>query len=62
MKAIEQYFHVVLFIRLYKVVLTSISLAKSYQNESSLCSEYIFLLVAQSVSKSYLAMTEPTYV
>jgi len=51
MKAIEQFFHVVLFIKLYKVVLTSISMVK-----------YIFVVVAQTISKSYLVITEPTYV
>ena len=58
MKATEQYFHVVLFITLYKVVLTDIPKVKSI---SSIFMAK-FVLVAKIMSKSYLAMIELTYV
>ena len=62
MKAIEQYFHVVLFIMLYKVILTSKSVDKTlacdYSNESYyfhvalFIMQYKVILTFRSVDKT----------
>ena len=53
MKAIEQYFHVVLFIRLYKVVLTFKSVVETlvcdHSNESYWAVLYVVLLIYYDV-------------
>ena len=52
MKAIEQYFHVVLFIMLYKVVLTF-----KFVDETLVCDQWAVLFAVASFSQKTLYFT-----